>query len=149
MAFHRYTEAPHEQRDDFSNLKRIVPYIWQYKGRVLMALLALMLAKLATVGVPLILKEIVDTLDQDLSTVTLPLVLLLAYGALRAGNSIFNELRDAIFARVRFGAMRRLSHQVIQHLYSLSLRFHLERQTGGLSRDLERGTNSVSSILNY
>ncbi|MBD3670032.1 MAG: ABC transporter ATP-binding protein/permease [Gammaproteobacteria bacterium] len=149
MAVHRYTEAPHEQRNDFGNIKRIIPYIWQYKGRVLIALASLMLAKLATVGVPLVLKDIVDALDKDLSTATLPLMLLLAYGALRAGNSLFNELRDAIFARVRYGAMRKLSHQVIQHLYSLSLRFHLERQTGGISRDLERGTNSVSSILNY
>jgi ABC-type transport system involved in Fe-S cluster assembly fused permease/ATPase subunit len=149
MAIHRYTEAPHEQRDDFRNLRRVVPYIWQYKGRVLIALVSLMLAKLATVGVPLVLKEIVDSLDRDLTTVTLPLVLLIAYGALRAGNTLFNELRDAIFARVRYGAMRKLSHQVIQHLYSLSLRFHLERQTGGISRDMERGTNSVASMLNY
>ena len=149
MAIHRYTEAPSQQRQDFSNLKRIVPYIWQYKGRVLIALLSLMLAKLATVGVPLILKEIIDYLDQDISAATLPLMLLLAYGALRLGNSLFNELRDAIFARVRYGAMRRLSHKVIQHLYSLSLRFHLERQTGAVSRDMERGSNSVASILNY
>ena len=149
MSIHRYTEAPHEQRDDFRNLRRVVPYIWQYKGRVLIALLSLTLAKLATVGVPLILKDIVDSLDKDLSTATLPLMLLIAYGALRAGNSLFNELRDAIFARVRYGAMRKLSHQVIQHLYSLSLRFHLERQTGGISRDMERGTNSVASMLNY
>jgi len=149
MAIHRYTEAPNQQRQDFSNLKRIVPYIWQYKGRVLIALLSLMLAKLATVGVPLILKDIIDILDQDLSSATLPLMLLLAYGALRLSNSLFNELRDAIFARVRYGAMRRLSHKVIQHLYSLSLRFHLERQTGAVSRDMERGSNSVASILNY
>ncbi|MDH5182721.1 MAG: ABC transporter ATP-binding protein/permease [Gammaproteobacteria bacterium] len=149
MTIHRYTEAPDQQRQDFSNLKRIVPYIWQYKGRVLIALLSLMLAKLATVGVPLILKDIVDILDQGLSSATLPLMLLLAYGALRLSNSLFNELRDAIFARVRYGAMRKLSHKVIQHLYSLSLRFHLERQTGAVSRDMERGSNSVASILNY
>ena len=149
MDTHRYTAAPNQQRQDFSNLKRIVPYIWQYKGRVLIALLSLMLAKLATVGVPLILKDIIDLLDQELSSATLPLTLLLAYGALRLGNSLFNELRDAIFARVRYGAMRKLSHKVIQHLYSLSLRFHLERQTGAVSRDMERGSNSVASILNY
>lgn len=149
MTIHRYTEAPNQQRQDFSNLKRIVPYIWQYKGRVLLALLSLMLAKLATVGVPLILKDIIDLLDQELSSATLPLTLLLAYGALRLSNSLFNELRDAIFARVRYGAMRKLSHKVIQHLYSLSLRFHLERQTGAVSRDMERGSNSVASILNY
>lgn len=149
MSIQRYTEPPHEQRDDMHNIRRVLPYIWQYKGRVLIALVSLTLAKLATVGVPLILKDIVDSLDKDLSTATLPLMLLLAYGALRAGNSAFNELRDAIFARVRYGAMRTLSHQVIKHLYSLSLRFHLERQTGGISRDLERGTNSVASLLNY
>lgn len=149
MAIYRYTEAPSEQRQDFSNLKRIVPYIWHYKGRVLIALLSLMLAKLATVGVPLVLKDIIDILDQEISPATLPLMLLLAYGALRLSNSLFNELRDAIFARVRYGAMRKLSHKVIQHLYSLSLRFHLERQTGAVSRDMERGSNSVASILNY
>ncbi len=150
-----YTTAPETQRNDLHNLRRMLPYIWAYKGRVLFALLALILAKIATVGVPLIFKEIVDALDSNSSNLTgqdglvLPIVLFLAYGALRLSSSLFNELRDAIFARVRYGAMHRLSRQVLQHLYNLSLRFHLDRRTGNISRDIERGAMSVSSILNY
>ena len=150
-----YTTAPETQRNDLHNLRRMLPYIWAYKGRVLFALLALILAKIATVGVPLIFKEIVDALDSNSNNLTgqdglvLPIVLFLAYGALRLSSSLFNELRDAIFARVRYGAMHRLSRQVLQHLYNLSLRFHLDRRTGNISRDIERGAMSVSSILNY
>lgn len=150
-----YTRAPEAHRQDLQNLKRMLPYIWAYKGRVLFALLALILAKLATVGVPLVFKEIVDALDSSHSSlsgqdgVLLPMVLFLVYGALRLSSSLFNELRDAVFARVRYGAMHRLSHQVLKHLYNLSLRFHLERRTGNISRDIERGAMSVSSILNY
>ena len=102
------------------------------------------------VGVPLVLKEIVDALDTAQGAViALPIVLFLIYGALRLSSSLFNELRDAVFARVRYHAMRRLSNQVLAHLHELSLRFHLERRTGNITRDLERGTLSVSSILNY
>jgi len=150
VSFARNTEPPEGDRQDFANLKRMLPYIWQYRGRVLAALLSLVLAKLALVGVPLVLKEIVDTLDNpDGRVLYLPLTLLLVYGLLRLFASMFNELRDALFARVRYHAMRRLSNQVLEHLYRLSLRFHLERNTGGISRDLERGTQSISSILNY
>ncbi len=151
----RYTAAPETHRKDLHNLKRMLPYIWAYKGRVLFALLALIMAKVATVGVPLIFKEIVDALDSSNTNLTgqdsivLPVVLFLAYGALRLASSLFNELRDAVFARVRYGAMHRLSRQVLEHLYKLSLRFHLERRTGNISRDIERGAMSVSSILNY
>jgi len=150
-----YTRAPETQRQDLQNLKRMLPYIWTYKGRVLFALLALILAKLATVGVPLIFKDIVDALDNHgtslniQNSLVLPITLFLAYGALRLSSSLFNELRDAVFARVRYGAMHQLSHQVLEHLYRLSLRFHLERRTGNISRDIERGAMSVSSILNY
>ncbi len=116
----------------------------------MLAIACLVLAKVANVGVPLVLKEIVDQLDQGVKTeLILPLFLLLAYGLLRLSSSLFNELRDAVFARVRYHAMRGLSTRVLRHLHSLSLRFHLERQTGAISRDLERGTRSVSSILNY
>lgn len=151
----RPTEAPHGNRRDFSNIKRMMPFLWSYRGRVLVALAALMLAKFATVGVPLVLKEIVDTLDVSLNkdsaagVAALPLALLLGYGALRLVNVGFNEMRDAIFARVRYRAMRDVSVKVVRHLYELSLKFHLERRTGGISRDLERGTRSLSSILNY
>jgi ATP-binding cassette subfamily B protein len=113
-------------------------------------LLSLVLAKIANVGIPIVLKYIVDALDKaQHAAPILPIVLLLAYGVLRLASSIFNELRDAIFARVRYRAMRRLSNKVLTHLHNLSLRFHLERQMGAISRDLERGTRSISSILNY
>lgn len=150
MVHYHYTSAPHAGRQDLRNLKRMFPYIWEYRGRVLLALITLVLAKVAVVGVPLVLKEIVDALDTAQgAVVALPIVLFLIYGALRLSSSLFNELRDAIFARVRFHAMRRLSNQVLTHLHELSLRYHLERRTGNITRDLERGTLSVSSILNY
>ena len=128
----------------------MMPYIWDYRGRVLFALACLVVSKLAMVGVPIVLKYIVDGLDAEPGQiVVLPVVLLLIYGLLRFINSGFNELRDAIFARVRFHAMNRLAVSVLTHLHDLSLRYHLERNTGAISRDLERGTQSISSILNY
>ncbi len=146
----RYESDPHSRRKDRKNLQRMMPFIWDYKGRVLFALLCLILSKLAVVGVPFILKELVDTFDVAADTIlVLPLALLLAYGALRLASSLFNELRDALFARVRYHAMRRVSTRVFHHLHQLSLRFHLDRRTGNISRDLERGAGSVSSILNY
>jgi ATP-binding cassette, subfamily B, heavy metal transporter len=151
MAHHIASQGPvHRDRRDFHNLRSMLPFLWEYRGRALFALSCLVLAKLANVGIPLILKEIVDRLDQnDQTLLILPLFLLLGYGVLRLSSSLFNELRDAIFARVRYRAMRNLSNRVLTHLHELSLRFHLERQTGAISRDLERGTRSVSSILNY
>ena len=158
----RPTKAPHAERKDLINLKRMMPFLWSYRGRVFLALASLMLAKVATVSIPLVLKEIVDSLDTTVAAgvnsgialvqnipLELPFMLLLGYGALRLMNVLFNELRDAIFCRVRFRAMRNISTQVVKHLYDLSLNFHLERKTGGISRDLERGARSLSSILNY
>lgn len=149
----RHTEVPHSNRKDWNNLKRLFPYVWEFKGRVLIALLSLILSKLAIVAMPLALKEIVDSLDVTKpgheAMLVLPLTMLLAYGALRLAASLFNELRDAVFARVRYHAMRGISQRVLSHLYSLSLSYHLDRKTGGITRDLERGTNSLSSILNY
>lgn len=146
----RYETDPHSQRRDRQNLQKMFPFIWEYKGRVLFALLCLIFSKLAVVGVPFILKGVVDTLDVAADTVmVLPLALLLAYGALRLAGSLFNELRDALFARVRYHAMRRVSTRVFHHLHQLSLHFHLDRRTGNISRDLDRGAGSVSSILNY
>ncbi|PLY16112.1 MAG: metal ABC transporter permease [Sedimenticola sp.] len=128
----------------------MLPYLWDYRGRALIAVGCLVLAKVANVGIPLVLKEIVDRMDKsDNTLLVLPVFLLVAYGALKIGSSLFNELRDIVFARVRYHAMRSLSTQVMTHLHNLSLRFHLERKTGAISRDLERGTRSVSSILNY
>ncbi len=155
---HRPTHKPHGNRKDFDNIKRLFPYIWDFKGRVFIALSCLILSKIAIVGMPLVLKEIVDGLDSkqmlamdnlQADSLTLPLLLLLSYGALRLMASLFNEMRDAIFSRVRYHAMRGISKRVLKHLYSLSLSYHLDRKTGGITRDLERGTNSLSSILNY
>jgi len=146
----RRTEAPHSDRADWGNLRKMLPYIWAYRGRVVAALATLIISKLAMVGVPLVLKQIVDALDAGQSqAVALPIVLLLIYGGLRLINSGFNELRDVIFAKVRYHAMHQLSREVLEHLLSLSLRFHLQRKTGNISQDLNRGAQSVSSILNY
>ena len=140
----------HTNRRDWHNLKSMMPFLWEFRGRALFALSCLVLAKAANVGVPVYLKKIVDVLDQQPEQMlVLPVALLLVYGALKLSASLFNELRDVIFAKVRYRAMRRLSTQVLTHLHQLSLRFHLERRTGGISRDLERGTRSVSTILNY
>jgi ATP-binding cassette subfamily B protein len=155
---HRPTAEPHGNRKDLQNLRRLFPYIWDFKGRVFISLCCLVLSKIAIVGMPLVLKEIIDGLDSrqlhavdnmQAAALTLPLVLLLSYGALRLMASLFNELRDAIFSRVRYHAMRGISLRVLNHLYSLSLSYHLDRKTGGITRDLERGTSSLSSILNY
>lgn len=144
------TDIPDTKISNWRNLRKMIPYIWGYRGRVLLALGALVVSKLAMVGVPLVLKEIVDTLDTKPGQMLyLPVGLLLLYGLLRLINSAFNELRDVIFSRVRYHAMHRLSTQVLKHLYDLPLRFHLERKTGNISQDLNRGAQSVSSILNY
>jgi ABC-type transport system involved in Fe-S cluster assembly fused permease/ATPase subunit len=145
----RPTSLP-ETDTDLRNLRALLPFLWNYRGRVMLALAFLVLAKVANVGVPLVLKEIVDALETTGEmALALPLAFLLAYGALRLASSLFNELRDAVFARVRHGATRSVSVKVLEHLHRLSLRYHLERKTGGLSRDIDRGTRSVSSILNY
>jgi ATP-binding cassette subfamily B protein len=146
---HRQTTKPHSDRKDWRNLKRLFPFVWEFRGRVLIALACLVLSKLAVVGMPLVLRDIIDGLDSENGTLVLPIMLLLTYGALRLVSSLFNELRDAIFARVRYHAMSGISQRVLSHLYSLSLRYHLDRKTGGIIRDLERGTNSLSAILNY
>jgi len=145
----RHTELPETEGKDFQTLKSLAPFLWEYRGRVVLALASLVLAKIANVGIPLVLKDIVDALDKEAATLTLPLAFLLAYGALRLASSLFNELRDSVFSRVRHGAMRKVSTRVLQHLHRLSLRYHLERKTGGVSRDIDRGTRSVSSLLNY
>ena len=127
----------------------LLPYLWEFKGRVVVALAFLTIAKLANVGVPLILKEVVDSLDPTRAVLVLPLALLVAYGVLRLSTTLFAELRDVVFVRVTQRAIRRIALTVFGHLHSLSLRFHLERQTGGVSRDIERGTNGISTLLSY
>lgn len=154
---HGRVEVPHSNRRDFENLKKLTTYLWEYRGRVLLALACLIVSKLAIVAVPLVLKEIVNTLDAAASSqdafagtdvMLVGLGLVAAYGLLRLASSLFKELRDALFARVRYRAMHKLSTQVLTHLHDLSLSFHLERRTGSISKDLSRGTNSLSSIVN-
>ncbi len=137
-------------RRDYQNLRRLLPYLSVYKGRAIIALLCLVLAKFATVSVPLLLKEIIDKFDgKEQQLLVLPVALLIGYGVFRLLASLFNELRDTVFARVRYHAMRELSKRVMEHLHNLSLRFHLERKTGAISRDLERGTRSVATLMNF
>ncbi|TVR61407.1 MAG: ABC transporter ATP-binding protein/permease [Candidatus Competibacteraceae bacterium] len=146
----RYTESPRHEPHHWTNIRALLPYLWEYRGRVLLALGCLVLAKVANIGVPLVLKQIVDYLDAHRDVmVVLPVTLLLAYGALKLGNALFSELRDLLFVRVRYRAMRRLTLRTLAHLHNLSLRFHLERKTGAISRDLERGARSLSTLLNY
>jgi ATP-binding cassette, subfamily B, heavy metal transporter len=127
----------------------LLPYLWEYRWRVAVALSFLVIAKLANVGVPLTLKEIVDSLDPARAVVVLPVALLVIYGALRFSTTLFAELRDVVFIKVTQRAARRIALAVFRHLHSLSLRFHLERQTGGVSRDMERGTRGISTLLSY
>ncbi len=136
------------------NLKQTVqymwPYIWAFKGRVLWALAALLAAKAATLYLPYALKLIIDDLDPSLNSVlTLPLAFLFFYGALRFGSVFFGEVRDALFSRVTEHAMRKVGLRVFNHLHQLELSFHLDRQTGGISRDIERGTNGISFLMRF
>jgi ABC-type transport system involved in Fe-S cluster assembly fused permease/ATPase subunit len=127
----------------------LAPYLLEYKWRVAIALVFLTTAKLANVAVPLVLKEVIDSLSPAKAVLALPLALLVAYGALRLSTTLFAELRDLVFVRVTQRAMRRIALNVFRHLHALSLRFHLERQTGGVSRDIERGTRGISTLLSY
>lgn len=148
-------------RSDWAVLRRLLPYLWQYRWRVAAALAFMVAAKLANVGVPLLLKELVDALTpapgQSLlglppgtePWLLVPVGLLLAYGLLRFSTSLFTELRELIFAKATEGATRAIALQVFGHLHQLSLRFHLERQTGGMTRDIERGTRGVQSLISY
>ena len=137
------------KRSEWRAAAMLVPYLWEFRGRVALALAFLIGAKLANVGVPLILKEVVDSLDSKTAVLLLPLALLAAYGILRFSTTLFAELRDVVFVRVTQRAIRRVALTVFRYMHSLSLRFHLERQTGGVSRDIERGTRGISSLLSY
>src|SRR6476620_3258566 len=137
------------RRDAWRTMATLLPYLWEFKARVILALSFLVAAKLANVGVPLVMKQIVDALDAKTAVLMLPLALLITYGLLRLSTTLFAELRDIVFVRVTKRAIRRVALQVFRHLHSLSLRFHLERQTGGISRDIERGTRGISTLLTY
>ena len=141
------TKAYDFKTRDIKVLKKLLPYLLKMRARVIWAVSFLMLAKLANVAVPLALKEIVDGLDQTNLVLILPLGMLLAYGLLRLASSLFNELRDAIFAKVRYHAMNLIALGVFRHLHTLDLSFHLDRRIGGITRDIDRGTQSVSTLL--
>jgi ABC-type multidrug transport system fused ATPase/permease subunit len=128
-------------RGDWGTVGTLLPYLWAWKGRVIAALAALIAAKVANVGVPMLLKEIVDALDRESALLAVPLALLVAYGLLRLSTTFFTELRELLFAKVTQRAVRTIALEVFRHLHALSLRFHLARQTGGLTRDVERGTS--------
>jgi len=130
-------------------LKTLFPYLWRYRLRVLAALSCLVAAKVANVGVPMVFKGMIDDLSGPQQALAMPILLLLLYGALRFSTGLFTELREILFARVTQRAVRQVALEVFRHLHSLSLRFHLERQTGGVSRDVERGTRSISSLISY
>lgn len=140
-------------RNDWATLKTLLPYLWAYKWRVLLALTFLIGAKLANVGVPLVLKALIDHMtigpDSPQALLVLPIGILIAYGVLRLCTTLFTELREFVFAKVTQSAVRTIALKVFQHLHSLSLRFHLNRQTGGMTRDIERGTRGISSLVSY
>jgi len=138
---------------DWQTLRRLFPYLWEYKWRVVAALSFMVGAKLANVGVPLLLKQLIDSMTPQPTAaqvaLVVPAALLLAYGLLRLSVSAFTELRELIFAKATQGAARKIALQTFQHLHELSLRFHLERQTGGMSRDIERGVRGIESLIAY
>ena len=155
----RYPDSPpvppakQGPRNDWGTLKTLLPYLLVYKWRVLLALLFLVGAKLANVGVPLVLKKLVDQMTfgpgHPQALLVLPVSLLVAYGLLRLSTTVFTELREFVFAKVTQRAVRTVALQVFRHLHALSLRFHLNRQTGGMTRDIERGTRGISSLVSY
>jgi len=156
MALHHHSSSVSEpqqpgapRRNEWRTVRLVLPYVWEFRGRVVIAMMFLISAKLANVGVPLVLKEVVDGLDPTQAVLVMPFALLVAYGALRLSTTLFAELRDVVFVRVTQRAVRRIALTVFRHLHSLSLRFHLERQTGGVSRDIERGTRGIGTLLSY
>ena len=150
---HSDTPAHQGTRNDWGTLQTLVPYLWAYKWRVLLALVCLVSAKVANVGVPLVLKALIDSLSitpgQPASVMMLPIGVLIAYGLLRLSTTVFTELREFFFARVTQRAVRTIALKVFRHLHALSLRFHLNRRTGGITRDIERGTRGISSLVSF
>jgi ATP-binding cassette subfamily B protein len=147
------TAGPPAGRSDWSTLKRLFPYLARYKWRVGAALLFVLAAKLANVGVPMLLKELIDAMDTKpgsaAALLVVPVGLLVAYGALRLSTTLFTELRELVFAKATQGAARSIALETFRHLHALSLRFHLERQTGGMTRDIERGVRGIESLISY
>ncbi|MBU1443002.1 MAG: ABC transporter ATP-binding protein/permease [Gammaproteobacteria bacterium] len=146
-------EPARADRSDWATLQRLFPYLWRYKFRVIAALVFMVGAKVANVGVPVLLKTLVDRMSikpgDAAALLVVPVALLVGYGLLRLSTSLFTELRELVFAKATEGAARSISLEVFRHLHALSLRFHLERQTGGMTRDIERGTRGVHSLISY
>ena len=140
-------------RSEWGVVRTLAPYLWEFKWRVILALVCLVAAKVGNIGVPLVLKHIVDALSikptDAAAVLVLPVSLLIAYGALRLTTTTFTELRELVFAKVTQRAVRNVALKVFGHLHALSLRFHLERQTGGMTRDIERGSRGISSLVSY
>src|SRR5437763_13239018 len=143
------TSIPRTTRGEWRAIATLIPYLWEYKSRVLAAVLSLVAAKVANVGVPVLMKEIVDALDARTAILAVPLALLAAYGLLRLSTTLFTELREFLFAKVTQRAVRTIALEVFRHLHALSLRFHLARQTGGLTRDVERGQRGISTLVSF
>ena len=145
--------APPKQRSDRETVKRLLPYLWAYKWRVLAALTFMVGAKLANVSVPLLLKDLIDAMsfkpNDPQAVLVVPVAMLLTYGVLRLSVSAFTELRELVFAKATQGAARQIALETFEHLHGLSLRFHLERQTGGMTRDIERGVRGIESLISY
>ena len=142
-----------KQRSDRETVKRLLPYLWAYKWRVLAALTFMVGAKLANVSVPLLLKDLIDAMsfkpNDPQAVLVVPVAMLLTYGVLRLSVSAFTELRELVFAKATQGAARQIALETFEHLHGLSLRFHLERQTGGMTRDIERGVRGIESLISY
>jgi len=141
-------------RSDAATLRRLVPYLWHYKWRVIAALTLMISAKVANVGVPLLLKQLVDHMTPStdprvMAALVVPVGLLMAYGALRLSTTLFTELREIVFSHATQGAARSIALETFEHLHALSLRFHLERQTGGMTRDIERGVRAIESLISF
>lgn len=142
-------ERAASHRGDARVLLDLLPYLRPHSGRIGLALALILAAKVANLVVPMILKRIVDGLNVEPSLMLLPVALLVAYGAARVGVTLFSELRQVVFARVLARSSREITLKVFRHLHALSLRFHLGRRTGGIARDIERGSTSVSELLDW
>ena len=140
---------PVPTKSDWRVIRSLIPYLWDFRWRVGLALTFLVTAKVANIGVPLLLKEIVDSLDKSKAVLVVPFALLAAYGLLRLSSTLFGELRDIVFVKVTQRAVRKVALSVFRHLHALSLRFHLDRQTGGVTRDIERGSRGISTLMSF
>ena len=147
------SSAASHRPGDWRTIARLLPYLWEYKWRVIIAIACMVAAKSANVGVPLLLKQLIDAMDVPAGSaqalLVVPVGLLVAYGVLRFANSLFNELREFVFSKATHGAARSIALATFEHLHRLSLRFHLERQTGGMTRDIERGVRGIESLISF